>query len=295
METVTIRTLADAADCRACVELQREVWNMPDVEIIPTPILTVAIKSGGLMQGAFIGGRMVGFTLAFAGLEAGQPYLYSHALGVHPAYRRRHLGIRLKWAQAQAALHRRLNCIVWTYDPLLSANAHLNLTRLGATSRTYLTDLYGMLDDGLNHGLPTDRLRMDWYPKQPWVQAVLRELADLEATERFPDAGIAPPAGVKALDLDHLYDTPAGVGAAVMPDVNAVSSVLDAAAPGSWACCRVPDDARQLKISDPQTARQWRLRLRLLLGTALARGWEVRSFRPADRGGHYWLYKASGG
>lgn len=281
MEAITIRTLTDAADCRALVPLQRAVWNMPDAEIIPVSVMMAAIKSGGLLQGAFVGAEPAGFTLAFAGYAAGQPYLYSHAMGVHPDYRGLRLGIRLKWAQAQAAVERGLGRIAWTYDPLQPVNAHLNLNRLGTTSRTYLTDVYGVLDDALNRGLPTDRLLVEWRLDQPAVAAVLRRLADCTTSGVFPDVGSGPPEGVSALDLDAL-------------DATALAAALDAAADGSWACCTLTADIRRLKTSDPQAARRWCLRLRSLLGAALARGWVARWFEPLNQGGRYWLCKAKG-
>ena len=283
MESVTIRSLLDAADCRACVDLQRAVWNMPDVEVIPVPIMRAAIESGGLMQGAFVGDQLAGFTLAFAGLPGGEPCLYSHALGVHPAYRRLHLGIRLKWAQAQAVLARGITRIAWTYDPLQVPNAHLNLTRLGASSRTYLPEYYGPLADALNHSLPTDRLLVDWYLDRPGVQAVLQRLGPgAEPPGPLPDAGDPPPDPATALDLDQV-------------PADALAAALTAAARGSWARCRIPGGVASLKAGDLEAARRWRLRLRLLLGTALGQGWTACAFLPGADGGHYWLRKESGG
>ena len=42
-----------------------------------------------------------------------------------------------------------LSLITWTYDPLESKNAHLNIMKLGAVCNTYYRDLYGELRDGL--------------------------------------------------------------------------------------------------------------------------------------------------
>jgi hypothetical protein len=56
-----------------------------------------------------------------------------------------------------------LELITWTYDPLLSRNAHINISRLGAVCKTYLRSEYGDMQDGLNAGLPSDRFKVDWW------------------------------------------------------------------------------------------------------------------------------------
>lgn len=41
-------------------------------------------------------------------------------------------------------------------------NARLNIAHLAARSSTYLVDYYGAME-GINKGLPSDRLLVDWY------------------------------------------------------------------------------------------------------------------------------------
>jgi predicted GNAT superfamily acetyltransferase len=54
--------------------------------------------------------------------------------------------------------------ITWTFDPLLSANAHLNIRKLGAVSHEFKENYYGTEGDG---GLSTlgnsDRLLVEWW------------------------------------------------------------------------------------------------------------------------------------
>lgn len=63
--------------------------------------------------------------------------------------------------------------ITWTFDPLESRNAYLNLSKLNAVCSTYVENCYGEMDDSLNHGLPTDRLKAEWWitsshVEEPW-------------------------------------------------------------------------------------------------------------------------------
>ena len=45
----------------------------------------------------------------------------------------------------------------WTYDPLQSRNAHLNLRRLGAVAAEFLPNFYGVTTSALHHGILSAR------------------------------------------------------------------------------------------------------------------------------------------
>ncbi|NIP92192.1 MAG: acetyltransferase, partial [Gemmatimonadetes bacterium] len=59
----------------------------------------------------------------------------------------------------------------WTFDPLESRNAYLNLSRLGAVVREYAPDMYGVSDSPLHRGLGTDRFVVTWELDTARVQA----------------------------------------------------------------------------------------------------------------------------
>jgi hypothetical protein len=79
-------------------------------------------------------------------------------LAVVPACRGRGLAAQLKLEQRRLALEQGIRTIHWTYDPLELVNGTLNIRRLGGIARTYVRELYGSMRDGLNAGLPSDRL-----------------------------------------------------------------------------------------------------------------------------------------
>ena len=85
-------------------------------------------------------------------------------------YRDSGIGFALKRAQWQMVRHQDLDHITWTYDPLLSRNAYLNIARLGAVCSTYRRSEYGEMRDGLNVGLPSDRFQVDWWLNSHRVQ-----------------------------------------------------------------------------------------------------------------------------
>jgi predicted GNAT superfamily acetyltransferase len=47
--------------------------------------------------------------------------------------------------------------MLWTFDPLIAKNAHLNLNLLGARVVRFTPNMYGTTATPLHHGLPTDR------------------------------------------------------------------------------------------------------------------------------------------
>jgi predicted GNAT superfamily acetyltransferase len=160
---VVIRPLVSLDELRAVEELQREVWGMPDRDVVPLHHLLAASSAGGLVLGALDPrGRLVGFCYGFVGLRDGRPLFYSHMAGVVEGWRGRDVGFRLKQAQRQAALERGLDRMVWTYDPLLAANAAFNLHKLGARASRYYVNYYGAMADDLNRGVDSDRLEVEW-------------------------------------------------------------------------------------------------------------------------------------
>jgi predicted GNAT superfamily acetyltransferase len=139
-------------------------------------MFVVAAQTGGQTLGAFAGDRLVGFTLAVAGLRGRVPYLHSHMTGVDSEYRDRGVGRRLKLFQREEALGRGIRLIQWTFDPLELRNAHFNLNKLGVICREYHPNLYGVTTSPLHWGLATDRLVAEWHLDSARVVAAIENL-----------------------------------------------------------------------------------------------------------------------
>jgi predicted GNAT superfamily acetyltransferase len=182
-DSVVIRTCQGLDELRACVALQKEVWNFTDAELIPLRMFVVAEKVGGQVMGAFRGQEgedqegkekeMVGFALSVPGMRSGRSYLHSHMLAVRKEFRNSGLGRRLKLLQREDALARGIEMIEWTFDPLEIKNAYLNIEKLGAISRRYNINQYGITSSPLQGGLPSDRLIAEWWLKSRRVETLL--------------------------------------------------------------------------------------------------------------------------
>ena len=171
---IQLRRCHSIEDFRACVALQKEVWNFTDAELVPLRMFVVADKVGGQVMGAFTGSQMVGFALSVPGTRSGHVYLHSHMLAVRKEHRNAGLGRRLKLMQREDAMARGIELIEWTFDPLEIKNAYLNIERLGAVVRRYTINQYGITSSPLQGGLPSDRLIAEWWLKSNRVETLLK-------------------------------------------------------------------------------------------------------------------------
>src|SRR3989441_7284206 len=184
-DSIVIRLCHDLEAMRACVALQKEVWNFSDADLIPLRMFVVADKIGGQIIAAFDGKEAVGFGLSIPGYRDGRSYLHSHMLAVRQTYRNAGLGRRIKLFQRDDALTRGYELIEWTFDPLEIKNAYLNIERLGAIARRYNINQYGITSSPLQGGLPSDRLIAEWWLKSERVETLLTsgKVAASEPTE----------------------------------------------------------------------------------------------------------------
>lgn len=168
MTDITFRDLSGMAEFRAAEDLQREVWGEGD-QPDPADLMMVIQAEGGLVGGAFVGGQLMGYIFGFPTREP--QVQHSHRLAVLAQARGLQLGLRLKLYQRDWGLERGISRVRWTYDPLRPVNATLNIHRLGASCSTYLPDYYGEMA-GINSGLASDRLMVDWDLASPVVAAL---------------------------------------------------------------------------------------------------------------------------
>lgn len=204
-----IRPVAEA-EIDLLEPLQQAIWGMSDREVIPGRVLHALQFNGSILLGAYDGPHLIGFVVGIPGQLPGasQYHLYSAIMGVLPAYQNRNVGYHLKMAQAEAARQLGLTCITWTYDPLESRNARLNIGKLGAICRRYLPDFHGIMT-GINAGISSDRFYVEWHieaeqvlkrlfapTKQPTFQKLMLEGAVLLNRSHWNEQGLPePPAG----------------------------------------------------------------------------------------------------
>ncbi len=186
---MNIRPLASLHEFDACVELQREAFGWGDIDILPRRIMVVLTHIGGCVLGAYDGDRLAAFLCAIPGIREGLPYWHSQMLAVSKEYWNSGIGSQLKLAQRQAARDRGIRLIEWTFDPLESKNAYLNIVKLGVIVRRYYPNHYGETTGVLQHGLDSDRVIAEWWIDRPRfsVSADVRRVtipADLQSLKK---------------------------------------------------------------------------------------------------------------
>lgn len=255
---LSIRPLSAIAEFRACEAMQRQVWAMADdLEVVPLHLLVTVQRNGGLLLGAFDGDELVGFVFGFPSVSSkGKLGHCSHMMAVAPSYQGRGAGYQLKIAQRESVLGQGIDLVTWTYDPLESRNAHLNIHKLGAVCRTYIRDYYGPLADGLNAGLPSDRFDVEWWIAGERVgqhltgdsgKPIASQIVQVNATTRTSEGYLVP--------------------GAISLKANARTIRVE-----------IPADYQALKTADPALAFEWRLAVRRISEAYFAAGYAVVDF-----------------
>lgn len=254
----------ERGELEECVALQKTIWGEGFADVAAPQILRIVQSMGGVAAGAFdAGGDLLGFVFGITGFKEGRPLHWSHMLAVLPEARGRDLGYHLKLYQRERLLPIGIDTVRWTFDPLVSKNAYLNLVRLGARPIDYRRDYYGSGEDSrLSAGIGTDRFVVEW------------------RIDREPPAG--EPSFAEAREAPVL-NAPPGDEAQVPP----AGERLDAESP-RWVRIEVPRDIQEVRQGSAEAAAHWRASTRDAFLAAFERGYEVAGFyheRPADAPG----------
>lgn len=267
---IEIRPLRALAEMRAAVDLQKLYWGSDSESVIPAHMLFSLANHGGHVLAAFDGDRMVGVLVGFLGTnmeETNRPamanlQIVSKRMVVLPEYRSGGIGYRLKRAQRSLAITQGIRLVIWTFDPLLSTNAHLNIRKLCAISHQYLVDYYGTEGEGglARHG-SSDRLLVEWWVTNRRVEERLYgRRADITLAQYFEaQTPILNPTEVLANGF--------------------VAPPRESRTPtGSLALLEIPTNTPQIEQGDPDLHHAWRLHIREQFQLLFARGFVVTDF-----------------
>lgn len=266
MSNFSIRILETPQDLTRVEELQRQIWTGSETDVVPMHLLVTVVHNGGLIFGAFEEEQIIGFIFGFPGLEqtpdGPRPKHCSHMLGIRPDRQNSGVGFALKRAQWQMLRHQALDRATWTFDPLLSRNAYLNIAKLGAVCTTYRRSEYGEMRDGLNAGLPSDRFQVDWWLNTHRVEK------RLSASSRPPlNLKHIARSGLKPLYAPHYLTDGLPRPPEQIPPFEKRLLLAE-----------IPADFMSLKTKDFGLARDWRFFTRELFETAFQEAFIVTDF-----------------
>lgn len=280
MEEITVDCVKDPADYWKILDVMRDAWSMPDyTEAVPPHLLRAAEDNGGLVLAAYTSkGEIVGFVFGIVGRKEGKLYHYSHMLGVRRKYWGRGIGYRLKVSQKEWALKQGFDLVAWTYDPHQGLNANFNFSKLGVICNKFYRDYYGIMKDGINRGLHTDRFKVEWWVKS---ERVTKRLSGEFRPPRYNDVESLATSVVETfLDGDGVRRI-----SGVKLDVN-----------DDLVLVEVPGDVNELRKKGLRLANEWKLKLRPVFESYFSRGYyatEFISIKEGDeRRNFYLLWRA---
>jgi predicted GNAT superfamily acetyltransferase len=270
MVILIIKPISNPEHIKAVADVEAETWGMKPGDTVPDHVLTGIANEGGVLLGAYDEDRLIGFTLGWLGTvttEEGIPAvdhlkLVSHMTGVLAGYRDQRIGYHLKLAQRVWALERGLDLITWTYDPLESRNAYLNIYLLGCTCQTYYRDYYGEMSDEMNEGIPSDRFRVDWWIRSGQVEEKLAKSAPSNQDPNLPENII--PADWQILNPARHDSVPLPIPSE-RPEPPQHEQVL----------VEIPTDIQSIRQQDHALALSWRIHTRDIFEEAFSGSFQI--------------------
>lgn len=268
MNDIRIQRLLRAHQLDEVVELQKTYWGHDAGNLVPRHMLYSLALHGGHVLGAYADERLVGFVMGFIGTDIDMDdrdarpamanlLIMSKRMVVLQDYRGRSIGYRLKLAQRDIALKQAIRLITWTFDPLLAANAHLNIRKLGAVVQRFSANYFGLAE---GDQLRSDRLVVEWWVTQRRVKTRVRGEGSRLNLKRYLD--------VRAPIVNR------AIGAGEWLKPRAMTAV-----PGStFALVEIPGDFIRLEAADRALADDWRGHIREVFTQIFAAGYIITDF-----------------
>ncbi|QPQ34036.1 GNAT family N-acetyltransferase [Lysinibacillus sp. JNUCC-52] len=264
LENVSIRKMMTPEEIAEVQFLNVEIWGS---QAIPSHQMLAAVQNGGLLLGAYLEGRLIGFNYCFVGYREEKMYLHSHMIGVEKTYREQGVGELLKHAQQEYARENGFQLVRWLFDPLEARLANLSFLKLDAYSNQYEIDYYGPLQDDFNDGLPSDRIAVEWWLERNHANDSLDELE--EAAEQVVSWSLTVD-GLPVLDQDSEFQS----NQKFYKDAYLVP---------------IPQYLQKMKVESPKLAEDWRYKIRTILTTFFAQEYAIVRVKKQKEYIHFYL------
>ena len=248
---IEYRVIDDLAQLAHVPELEARIWGLDAADTTPVHILHTLSANGGAVVAAYNKTHMIGMALGFPARRGSKWFLWSHMAGVHPDFQGMGIGTQIKHHQRLWATQNGYRFIRWTYDPLQRGNANFNIHTLGATANIYHVNYYGEMTDGINAGLPSDRLEVIWQ------------------TDKIP-----PELEKLRVSSDQFI---------LLSDEQQRPTLLDFTRSSSPVLVEIPSNLSRLKQANPGLALDWLLAVRESLQHAFAQHYTIVDFISLDK------------
>ncbi len=255
--TIHYRSLETIDDLEAVVDLEMSVWDLSARDATPSGLMHAMVNTGSLVVGAYDDNKLIGMALMFPSSRSNKKLLWSHMAAVHPDYQSQGIGFEIKQYQRKWALENGYLEIGWTFDPLQRGNANFNLHVLGCITNTYHENFYGEMTDGINKGLPSDRVEVIWKLRN---QRVKRLGEGKQSTPLFTIP-------------DHIDDN-----ICLLRSVDSQPLISKLSPLQNIYLAEIPAKISALKEISKESSLEWRLALRDTCQVAFKAGYSARDF-----------------
>lgn len=268
--TIQIKELHTLDEMREAAELQHVYWGNDSESIVPAHMLYTIATYGGHVIAAMDDNKMIGVLIGLLGTNVEEQndrpamanlLIASKRMVVLPEYRSGGLGYRLKLMQRDLAIKQGVRLVTWTFDPLRSANAHLNIRKLGTICQRYHVNYYGQTEFGglVQHGW-SDRLRVDWWVTNRRVQERLNgSRADLTLAQYMQGNATL----VNPTHFNGQFIVPSG----------RVEQAFN-----SFALVEIPMDIDTIAKTDTALMKEWQAHIRVIFITLMGSGFIITDF-----------------
>ena len=171
----------------------------------------------------------------------------------------------LKRAQREVVRKQGIELVTWTYDPLESRNAYLNIHKLGAICKINRRNEYGEMVDDLNQGLASDRFEVEWWVNSRRVNQRLSGEERARLTLEHYTSGDVRPINVTKINADGWP----------VPHQDQMDLIEDQFNRPPITLLEFPRDFQGMKAADPELAKDWRMYTRILFELFFYNGYVV--------------------
>jgi predicted GNAT superfamily acetyltransferase len=163
---IEYRELVSERDFSQCIEMQRSLFNLSELDIVSPLILQLIARRNppmGIMLGAFNESEqkqeLVGYIISMA--TVWERSLYGAMIGVKPQYQSLGYGLNLILKLREFALKENISYLYGVFEPLEKKLAHLYINHLGFVGIQYQESVY-YLQDAHEMSNPSDKLLFKW-------------------------------------------------------------------------------------------------------------------------------------
>lgn len=242
-------------------ELQKKIWGVTNEDFLYPQDIHSSDFSLRTSLIAYLDSKPVGFLFGFDkfcskelpnGLRNHVKDSFirqeSQLMGVLPEFRAKNIAFQLKIKQGQQALDSGTEVVNWTFDPLLSENAVLNINKLKGLVWEHSPNYYAFTGANKLNQVSASPFTVNWMVSSPRV----KEVANKETPQRRILDELVREGKIPVINGTKIYDPLLG------EEIRAINPNFFHSVDASQIAIEIPVNWTLIQNKDIQLAREWR-------------------------------------